>query len=61
MRTALVIIGENNIPPERMGTKFVEIAEQYKVLKGSTAPIKQGDPAKRGCPEGERAAGDRDR
>ena len=45
MRTALVIIGENDIPPERMGTKFVEIAEQYKVLKGSTAPIKQGDPA----------------
>ena len=46
MRTALVIIGENDIPPERMGAKFVEIAQQYNVLKASTGPPKDGEPAK---------------
>ena len=44
MRTALVIIGENNIPPERMGSKFVEIVQQYKVLETSTGSTRQGDP-----------------
>src|SRR4051812_37215934 len=33
MRAALLIIGENDIPPERMGAKFIEIAQQYRVLK----------------------------
>ena len=40
VRSALDILGDANIPPERLAAKLLEIAEQYKVLKAgaSAAP-----------------------
>ena len=32
IQVAFDILGEGKVPPERLGTKLVEIAEQFKVL-----------------------------
>ena len=37
VRAALGILGENDIAPERLGAKLVEIAEGFKALKAATA------------------------
>jgi hypothetical protein len=39
VRAALDILGETNVPPERLATKLVEIAERFKALQ-ATAPTK---------------------
>ncbi|MGX9431798.1 hypothetical protein [Bradyrhizobium sp. LeoA1S1] len=39
---ALNILGENNVPPERLGAKLVEIAERFKALQ-ATASAQPGD------------------
>src|SRR5246127_3822827 len=33
VRAALGIVGENDIPPERLAAKLVEIAERFKTLR----------------------------
>jgi len=33
VRASLAILGENDIPPERLAAKLVEIAERFKVLQ----------------------------
>src|ERR1043166_7745230 len=45
IRAALDIIGEKNIPPERLAAKLVEVAERYKTLQ-ATALAQPGDDAK---------------
>jgi len=42
VRAALNIVGENNIPPERLGAKLVEIAERFKDLQ-TIASAQPGD------------------
>ena len=38
------ILGESNIPPERLAAKLVEIAEQFKTLKASASTQTGDDP-----------------
>jgi tetratricopeptide (TPR) repeat protein len=45
VRAALGILGENDIPPERLAAKLVEIAERFKDLQ-STASARPGDDPK---------------
>src|SRR5204863_7698097 len=45
VRAALAILGENDIPPERLAAKLVEIAERFKVLQ-ETASAQSGDDPK---------------
>ena len=45
IRAALGILGENDIPPERLAAKLVEIAERFKDLQG-TASAQPGDDPK---------------
>src|SRR6516162_2999745 len=45
VRAALGILGENDIPPERLAAKLVEIAERFKVLQ-ATASAQPGDDPK---------------
>src|SRR6266550_485697 len=45
VRAALSILGENDIPPERLAAKLVEIAERFKVLQ-ATASAQPGDDPK---------------
>jgi hypothetical protein len=42
VRAALAILGENNIPPERLAPKLVEIAESFKALR-ETALVQPSD------------------
>jgi hypothetical protein len=42
VRAALSILGENDIPPERLAAKLVEIAERFKELQ-ATASAQPGD------------------
>jgi hypothetical protein len=43
--SALEIVGEANVPPERLAAKLVEIAEKYKDLQ-TAATAQPGDDAK---------------
>src|SRR5437763_11159893 len=45
VRAALGILGENDIPPERLAAKLVEIAESFKALR-DTASVQPGDDPK---------------
>src|SRR5262249_25893400 len=45
VRAALGILGENDIPPERLAAKLVEIAERFKDLQ-TTASAQPGDDPK---------------
>ncbi len=45
VRAALGIVGENDIPPERLAAKLVEIAERFKALQ-ETASAQPGDDPK---------------
>jgi hypothetical protein len=45
VRAALSILGENNVPPERLASKLVEIAESFQALK-ATASAQPGDDPK---------------
>ena len=45
VRAALAILGENDIPPERLAAKLVEIAERFKDLQ-ATASVRPGDDPK---------------
>ena len=45
VRAALEILGEKDIPPERLAAKLVEIAERFKALQ-ATALAQPGDDAK---------------
>jgi tetratricopeptide (TPR) repeat protein len=45
VRAALGILGENDIPPERLAAKLVEIAESFKALR-ETASAQPGDDPK---------------
>jgi tetratricopeptide (TPR) repeat protein len=45
VRASLAILGENDIPPERLAAKLVEIAERFKVLQ-ETASAQSGDDPK---------------
>src|SRR5262249_3220770 len=45
VRAALAILGENDIPPERLATKLVEIAERFKELR-AMASAHPGDNVK---------------
>jgi len=45
IRAALGILGENDIPPERLAAKLVEIAERFKDLQ-ATASAQPGDDPK---------------
>src|SRR5215468_8747578 len=45
VRAALAILGENDIPPERLAAKLVEIAERFKDLQ-TTASAQPGDDPK---------------
>src|SRR5215813_354379 len=45
VRAALGIVGENDIPPERLAAKLVEIAERFEVLQ-ETASAQSGDDPK---------------
>ena len=42
VRAALDILGEANVPPERLAAKLVEFAERFKILQ-ATASIQSGD------------------
>src|SRR5262247_634824 len=42
VRVALGILGENDVPPERLAAKLVEIAERFKALQ-ETASAQPGD------------------
>jgi tetratricopeptide (TPR) repeat protein len=44
VRTALAILGENDIPPERLAAKLVEIAERFKDLQATASPQPGDDP-----------------
>lgn len=43
MRTALLVVGANDIPPERMGSKIIEISRQSDVLKASISAVQSDD------------------
>src|SRR5262245_55604574 len=45
VRVALGIVGENDVPPERLAAKLVEIAESFKALR-ETASVQPGDDPK---------------
>jgi outer membrane PBP1 activator LpoA protein len=45
VQAALTILGENDIPPERLATKLVEIAQRFKDFQ-TTASIRPGDDPK---------------
>ena len=45
VRAALDILGEKDIPPERLAAKLVEIAERFKELQ-ATAAVQPGDDPK---------------
>jgi tetratricopeptide (TPR) repeat protein len=45
IHAALDIVGENNVPPERLAAKLVEIAERFKILQ-ETASAQPGDDPK---------------
>jgi tetratricopeptide (TPR) repeat protein len=45
IRTAFDILNERNVPPERLGAKLIEIAEQFKELQ-SIASVQPGDDPK---------------
>jgi hypothetical protein len=45
VKSALEIVGEANVPPERLAAKLVEIAEKFKELKTAAAP-QPGDDSK---------------
>jgi len=45
VQSALKIVGESNVPPERLAAKLVEIAERYKALQ-SAAAAQLGDDAR---------------
>ena len=45
IRTALDIVGEANVPPERLAIKLIEIAERFKALQ-TTAAAQPGDDPK---------------
>ena len=45
VRSALVILGEADVPPDRLAAKLVEIAEQYKVLRAAASSAVGDDPA----------------
>jgi hypothetical protein len=45
VRSALEIVGEANVPPERLGAKLLEIAAKYKDLQ-TAAAAQPGDDAK---------------
>src|SRR3954447_18234518 len=44
VRTALDIVGEKDIPPERLAAKLVEIAERFKALQATAAAQPGDDP-----------------
>lgn len=44
VRAALGILGENDVPPERLAAKLVEIAESFKALKATALPQPGDDP-----------------
>src|SRR4051794_4404262 len=44
VRTALDIVGEANIPPERLAAKLVEVAERFKALQATAAAQPGDDP-----------------
>ena len=60
VRAALGILGENDIPPERLAAKLVEIAERFKDLQ-ATASAQPGDNPKIVCPESRCSEGHRSR
>jgi hypothetical protein len=43
--TALEIVGEKNIPPERLADKLVEVAQRFKALQEQIASTQPGDDA----------------
>jgi len=45
IRAALDVLGENDIPPERLAAKLIEIAERFKALQ-ETATAQLGDDPK---------------
>jgi tetratricopeptide (TPR) repeat protein len=45
IKTALGILGETNVPPERLAAKLLEVAERFRELQ-QTAIVKPGDDAK---------------
>src|SRR5262249_45463265 len=45
VRAALAILGENDIPPERLAAKLIELAESFKALR-ETASAQPGDDPK---------------
>ena len=45
IRTALSVLGENDIPPERLAAKLVEIAKRFRDLQ-ATASAQPGDDPK---------------
>src|SRR5262245_8842429 len=44
VRAALGILGENDIPPERLAAKLVEIAERFKELQATASARLDDDP-----------------
>ena len=44
VRTALDIVGEANVPPERLAVKLVDIAKRFKVLQTAAAAQPGDDP-----------------
>jgi hypothetical protein len=44
VRAALAIVGENDIPPERLSGKLVEIAERFKELQATVSAQPGDDP-----------------
>src|SRR5215467_991288 len=44
VRAALSILGENDIPPERLAAKLVEIAERFKDLRAMASTRPSDDP-----------------
>src|SRR5215475_14970557 len=45
VRAALGVLGENDIPPERLAAKLIELAESFKALR-ETASAQPGDDPK---------------
>ena len=66
IRAALNAIGENNVPPERLAAKLVEIAERFKDLSATASTVPSDSPrivslkaeAKRAIEAGELAKAD---
>src|SRR3954453_17124694 len=44
IRTALRILGESNVPDEQLGTRIIEIAEQFENLKFNVSADTGGSP-----------------